>query len=112
MTDVPIRFIESVLKFKNGEYIDGRLYRRDLQAGDACWGKDVTDGIAALHFVCPCGCQMVQAVTVKRGVGSGDYWDWDGNQDKPTLTPSILSNKASGGCGWHGHLTAGVFKPC
>lgn len=29
-------------------------------------------------------------------------WDWDGNRDKPTFTPSINC----GGC-WHGYIRAG-----
>ena len=38
-------------------------------------------------------------------------WLWDGNEDYPTLTPSI-------GCGpknekdWHGYMTAGRLKAC
>lgn len=39
------------------------------------------------------------------------YWQWDGNVEKPTLSPSI-------GCGvrpnfdWHGYLRAGRFEAC
>jgi hypothetical protein len=39
------------------------------------------------------------------------YWKWDGNAAAPTLSPSINCN-GPGGCGWHGHLTAGEFKGC
>ncbi len=35
-------------------------------------------------------------------------WAWDGNADRPTLTPSI-DCKA---CGWHGWLQSGEFRPC
>ena len=34
----------------------------------------------------------------------GDTWEWDGNRDQPTLTPSIDASKYGG---WHGYLTAG-----
>lgn len=30
-------------------------------------------------------------------------WGWDGNEDKPTLTPSLFRMPDK----WHGHLTAG-----
>lgn len=29
-----------------------------------------------------------------------------------TLSPSIFHTVERGGCGWHGHLTRGVFVPC
>lgn len=29
-----------------------------------------------------------------------------------TLSPSIHHTTAQGGCGWHGYLTAGTFRPC
>ena len=39
----------------------------------------------------------------------GQSWLWDGNYEKPTLTPSLDSTDASG-CGWHGFLTAGAWQ--
>lgn len=46
-----------------------------------------------------------------------DTWEWDGNREAPTLTPSILKwqlDKHGKRVGehWHGYLTAGVFKLC
>ena len=47
--------------------------------------------------------------------GGRPQWDWDGNRETPTLTPSI---NCEGHCGWHGHIrngrcvtTAGVDEP-
>lgn len=37
----------------------------------------------------------------------GASWQWDGNQDAPTITPSIDCSKV---CGWHGFLEAGQFR--
>jgi hypothetical protein len=37
-----------------------------------------------------------------RPVNGGHSWEWDGNQEKPTLTPSINSVGA-----WHGWVRAG-----
>jgi hypothetical protein len=34
-------------------------------------------------------------------------WIWDGNEDKPTLTPSIHAPEQ-----WHGHLVAGRLVSC
>lgn len=42
-------------------------------------------------------------------------WGWDGNRDRPTLTPSInclaeKDGKPTSGCGWHGFITNGVMR--
>lgn len=43
-------------------------------------------------------------------------WKWDGNLERPTLSPSInciavdKAGQPTGGCGWHGHIIAGEFK--
>lgn len=42
-------------------------------------------------------------------------WGWDGNLERPTLTPSLncvaeKGGKPTGGCGWHGFITAGVMR--
>jgi hypothetical protein len=39
---------------------------------------------------------------------AGCAWDWNGNDDAPTLAPSINCNGA-GGCGWHGFIQDGVM---
>ena len=58
-------------------------------------------------FVCP-GCRFITAVALRPVVdGSPQSWDFDGNIQAPTLSPSI--NHV--GC-WHGWLTAGVFRSC
>ena len=33
-------------------------------------------------------------------------WQWDGNREAPTLTPSIACGMPKG-CDWHGYMTAG-----
>lgn len=48
---------------------------------------------------------------VRAAVGDRPLWWWDGNEDRPTLKPSIA-------CGppeerdWHGYLTAGRLEAC
>ena len=64
-----------------------------------------------LHFVCPCGCGEVSAIHVSladEGTPSNIHvWSLDGNMEAPTLTPSIFRSRA---CGWHGFLTAGIWR--
>lgn len=65
-------------------------------------------GMRRISFICPCGCGSLGGVRVRDdGVKEDGAWGWNRDEDKPTITPSI---QFIGGCGWHGHLTAGVFK--
>ena len=61
------------------------------------------------RFVCPCGCGdlAIIGLTHGDGVNAGPHWTFDGDREKPTLTPSIHQLR----CGWHGYLTAGIFRP-
>jgi hypothetical protein len=63
--------------------------------------------IEGVAFRCPCGCGFTSWLPVRpdeRG------WQWDGNEDAPTLTPSVLQSGMP--CKWHGFLTAGEWKAC
>ncbi len=66
-----------------------------------------------LAFVCPGCIAMVggtglHMLAVNTTVKSPS-WDWNGNLEKPTLTPSILTGKGSDKI-CHSFLTSGVFK--
>jgi hypothetical protein len=73
---------------------------------------------AHLMFVCPngrrCGV-LVGPVAVSRPTPDQlSVWGWNGDQDRPTLTPSInclaeKDGKPAGGCGWHGFITNGAI---
>ena len=39
------------------------------------------------------------------------YWEWDGNEEKPTLSPSIACGMPKG-CDWHGYMKAGRLEAC
>ena len=78
--------------------------RPDLAPGTAQWTES-TETLQSLIFICPCGCSTVRSVPVK----GPQQWNWDGNLELPTLTPSIL---IVGECGWHGFLTAGEWRTC
>lgn len=51
-------------------------------------------------------CIPLRPVVIE-GLNRGHYWNWDGNEDKPTLTPSINAVGA-----WHGYVTAGRMVSC
>lgn len=81
-------------------------------AGDFIFtGATGVDGHAGMIFMCPCGCGDRSPIRFRQDANDSERpcWNWDGNESSPTLTPSL--HKTSG-CGWHGYLTAGVFKEC
>lgn len=72
-----------------------------------------------IAFGCPCGSCQNESVVIhncylnitvpgqdKESVDGHPAWQWDGNWDAPTLTPSIQRH---GSCEWHGYLRSGVF---
>ena len=51
-----------------------------------------------------------QMNSVKKAIGQDDVdgeWLWDGDKEKPTLTPSIRNWESTTEVAWHGYLTAG-----
>jgi hypothetical protein len=59
-----------------------------------------------LWFRCPrdrlyCGVPLKPSPPNSKGFS----WDWDGNRENPTVSPSI--NCCNGGCGWHGFINNG-----
>lgn len=80
---------------------------RDLQPGDFCWGEANADGTRDLYIVLP-GEKNPDAIRVQRGAPGGNrVWGWDGNEDQPTLQPSIHYVGH-----WHGYLRAGRLESC
>lgn len=64
-----------------------------------------TIGQREFWFKCPGACKSITRIAIRPVVnGSPQSWEWDGNEQAPTLKPSI--NHV--GC-WHGWLTAGEF---
>jgi hypothetical protein len=73
-------------------------------------------GPYGILFVCPCGCGSFGSVhfnvpsdwAEKHNGGKPlTQWTWNGNKEKPTLSPSILHENH-----WHGYLRDGVFEEC
>lgn len=113
MSGVSISFVIDMLGdqvvFGEGENA-GALYRKDLAPGSAQWcvAYSEPDKIVDLMFVCPCGCGSIGHCAVEKH-GNHPMWTWDGNKEKPTLSPSI---QRTHGCKWHGFLRAGIFESC
>jgi hypothetical protein len=63
-------------------------------------------GDTCLHIKIPGGAFI--SIGVQRGgPGGPKVWGWDGNEDKPTLTPSIHCIDH-----WHGWLESGRLRSC
>lgn len=74
---------------------------------------------AHILFVCPngkrCGVLLGPSPVTRTHPDAACIWGWDGNIERPTLTPSInciaeKDGKPTSGCGWHGFITNGVMK--
>lgn len=73
--------------------------------GSFGWGEESSDGIRYLYIVIPGSSSSgFDALRCFRGPDRGieREWSWDGNEEKPTLSPSILNEGE-----WHGYLRAG-----
>jgi hypothetical protein len=116
MPETAITFVDEDIIFAEDTFYKetqpgrNRAYNNRLPAGAAAWCSG-SDGrkFVALEFVCPCGCGAVGGVNVSIGSKEQHAWLWDGNKEKPTLTPSIQQTTP---CRWHGFLTAGIFRQC
>lgn len=73
---------------------------------------DVMDGVPiGLFYACPCGCRMTGYLPFRRGNGDASHpsWVFDGDVDRPTLSPSV-HHLIRGVTHWHGYLRAGVWE--
>lgn len=80
-------------------------------------------GPFGIIYACPCGCGALHSapfdnipaewIAWKMEKAPMSRWHWDGNKEKPTLTPSLgLGPKDGNYYHWHGFLRAGVFEEC
>ena len=96
---------EQIIKYDDLNFGDGGPTRADLPPGTARWYEDANG--RRLEYICPCGCQGVGSLPVDLGQHLDRRWQWDGNIESPTLSPSILRYST---CKWHGYLIAGEWK--
>ena len=86
----------------------------EVMPGDFAWDFDSEEtggsrkSESAHIYIClPCDRHM-SCIKIVRGNSNAErVWGWDGNEDKPTLTPSILLPGQ-----WHGWLRAGRLCSC
>lgn len=61
-------------------------------------------------YICPCGCESKGGLPIRCAeYQSRPSWEFDGNEECPTLAPSI---RQINGCKFHGHLVKGVWTFC
>lgn len=72
------------------------------QPGDFCFDESKTH----LYIWLP-GAVGPDALRIdRRKTDQRRVWTWDGNEDKPTITPSISAPE------WHGYFTNGKLQSC
>jgi len=101
------------IPFKGRETASGdwSIFASDQTQPEGAWSIQ-REGIGNLHMrmICPCGCRGVSILPLGTSADAGRHaWAWDGNEDAPTLSPSIYRRMQ---CGWHGFLRAGVWESC
>jgi hypothetical protein len=84
--------------------------------GDFCWGVHNADDptIVSIILLCP-ACGTMHRVPVENEIADRQYgWKWNGDKDKPTLSPSIFFSNGHGSlnpdCRWHGWLRNGEWE--
>lgn len=78
----------------------------EVKPGDFSWDT-AFEGKRYL-YVCLPGDTSMSAIQVQHGSPGGNrVWGWDGNEDQPTITPSIHWLEH-----WHGFLRAGRLESC
>ncbi len=77
-------------------------YGKMEKTGDFCFSPELD----CLYIMLP-GVNYADALHIQKGEPGGErVWGWDGNEEKPTLKPSIDNHT------WHGYLTVGELKSC
>ena len=95
-------------------YLDRDKHRADKVPGSVWFTDAKRDRVASMWFYCPCGCGLLQRITVgvEHKPDTTPSWKWDGNEENPTLRPSV-NIRANDICpGWHGWLRGGYWEVC
>lgn len=73
------------------------------QPGDFCFSEELD----TIYIWIP-GVSGPDALSIQKGQPGGErVWGWNGDEEKPTLFPSILTPDQ-----WHGYMTAGRLESC
>ncbi len=60
---------------------------------------------AGMIYSCPCGCGRRGSLSFRPAEPAHPSWEWDGNLERPTLSPSVHDVGH-----WHGWLIDGTWK--
>lgn len=86
------------------------------QPGSFWFAVDKSDQPKVINFSCPCGCGAIHGLSVPPADEDDKkygrhLWDWDGNREAPTVSPSIRAYESNGkDTHWHGFLKKGFFR--
>lgn len=83
---------------------------REQRIAGSIWYREREGSVWGIAFVCPCGCGNESYLPIDRQGHPGPSWDWDGDRERPTLTPSVFNTGMP--CQWHGWLTGGDWISC
>lgn len=83
--------------------------------GDWCFVTGETQIAIRLgedKFINTCIIPILKEGTTREIIGT--HWNWNGNRESPTLTPSILhwGNGRDNPSTWHGYMTDGKLIEC
>lgn len=80
------------------------IFEAELQPGN--WAFSESDNV--ILIVLPDGklAGLPLSADASNRLHDGTHWNWDGNREAPTITPSILDVVT----GWHGYLRAGQLE--
>ena len=84
------------------------IYAGEMEAGE--WGWIVLSELTRIFAFIPPGGEIHAFLAVSRDKGAGVpgmEWQWDGNVEKPTLSPAIVLDHPKG---WNGWVRKGNFE--
>ena len=84
---------------------DWRILKIDRSANYVFKDAETVEEATHVFVRLPDGTPGELPITGKATQSNGSSWEWDGNFEAPTLTPSIDASP-----GWHGYLTSGMWR--
>ena len=84
------------------------VYLAGTKEGDFFWYQHESGQLYfCAHYP---GESHFRSISVVRGEQQGKSWGWDGDEEKPNLTPSIHAMDSNQVTVWHGFVVAGNFR--
>lgn len=96
-------------------YQDRNQLRADKVSGSIWFSDAQRDRVCSMWFWCPSGsgqlCRITVGIEHKSHINS-PTWNWNGNEENPTLSPSVNNLPSEVTPGWHGWLRDGYWETC